>query len=194
MATAPDEIACLKYAIGEALQQWSRVEAALTFCFGDLTGLGRCGRPYSRIIFGSIINMDARVKLMNQLVRASDILPDGRDAWPWLYNRLMRANKGRNQVTHATIVEFSKNGESDGVSLVPYFVSQGHTLRHVRLSAKQIMQRSDLFRELGDHIWWLRSQFPLPEGTPGGGPVPIPEKVARALHLARQGTAPLAQP
>jgi hypothetical protein len=181
------------YAIGEALTNWSLVETELLRCFEAMTEIQ--SRKIALTIHGSIINMDARLKLMNRLMGLCAITDDGRDTWPWLYNRLTRANKARNEVAHGGLIHTGgdpETGEPDEHFLVPFFASQG--VWSPRLTIEQVCDRARRFWELLEDISWLNSQFPQRPGSFARSPEPAPARVARHLQTARSGTKGIAPP
>ncbi|HEX8063689.1 MAG TPA: hypothetical protein VF535_10790 [Allosphingosinicella sp.] len=178
-----EEIHRIHVAVGEALSEWSQVEKMLVFCFAEIVPVRNPTVPW--IIFTSIINMDARIKLMNELIPYAGLSKDGFAAWGWLYNRLTRCNKARNELAHFTIGAEIIDGIRYPTALMPFFQANFARFRSKRLTSSQITDRTRRFGELAEDLYWLLQQFPRIEGRPVPKPEPMPERVTLHLQAVR---------
>lgn len=172
---------------GQALDQWSHVELELASLFQYLTKMPDA--MIAQVAVASIKSFDARVQVVNNIIGLVGLPQLHRDYWKWLYNRLTKLAKKRNEIAHFTIVEWGedddmlrKGSEKTIWRLVPYFSLGRMVMEHSEgLSAKQIRERGQLFNTLYRDVAWLRFEVQMrrgkPKSRPKANPIPVPDRV-----------------
>lgn len=88
--------------VGQALHSWSTVELELAWLFTIITEIP--DRRISQVAFAAIVSFDARVQMCNSIMPLVTMNDVHRRYWTWLYNRLTKKVKKRNELAHFTIV------------------------------------------------------------------------------------------
>lgn len=171
--------------VGQALHSWSTVELELAWLFTIITEIP--DRRISQVAFAAIVSFDARVQMCNSIMPLVTMNDVHRRYWTWLYNRLTKKVKKRNELAHFTIVIWENETGAQSVRLVPYY-SEGSQIfqQNNGLSIDQIEERDQSFTTLQSHLAWLRAEMEVLKGLLLINPLPIPDRV----HELRNEVSP----
>lgn len=178
----------LARAAGHALSAWTIIELRITGLFLSLSTVTDSNKGY--LIIDAIISFDARVKIVSELVAASDWPSEETAMWSALVNRIQRHQKRRNELAHFTIIHTS-DGKKTKAVLAPYY-SSGKAMRGEKqhLSVDDIWARHAKFKELAVMTAWFddyATRHGLKPALPSlHEPAPVQElRKTVALNLAK---------
>lgn len=205
--TISPEFTELAALVGQALDKWSHVEMELASLFRYLTDIP--DQMVAHVAMASIQSFDARVQVCNNLMDVVTTSPLHEAYWKWLYNRLTKLAKKRNEIAHFTIVGWETEWLKDEPTppekvlwrVVPYF-SLGRMIitrnnHNEGLSAVQLNERTALFHELWGQVAWLRAEIQVLKGKLKANQIPVPDRVQELRDIASQtptDTPPPPQP
>jgi len=148
--------------VGRALQEWSQVEDYLFQIFCEVCGI-RDGVK-AAAVFGSIVAFDARLRVVDTLMRLELKGTEHLPVWSRLAARLAKFYKKRHELAHFSVMT-KKTGMPDGTQKVRvefqpfYSMASAMTGRNKTLSSSEIELRIRHFEELREAVWYFATVF-----------------------------------
>lgn len=183
----PDSTQDLMASVGEAINAWSGVEWALDGLFGSISGTDGLR---SSIIMASIIALEARLQVIDNLLAQFKIRDELRTFWNRSYNRIKKQARKRNELAHFTVVNRFEQGDPTGPVLLPYFsvgklgmapVKSGvPQMKELRIS--DIQYRATVFNELAAALRWFNCELGVELGKREANQLPATDLVQQLLR------------
>lgn len=155
----PSELDSLYRSIGEALGQWSQIEVLVSLLFANIM---KVGAPSAECILTSVHSIDVRITILDRIGRLhwSRLSSDVQEIWEVLIERLISANRQRNELAHFSVV--SSNGGKP--KLMPYYYLTNQKPRELALHDVEF--RRDYFKDLAHALIYMSNRLgnpPMPQ-------------------------------
>ena len=177
----------LMASVGEAINAWSSIEWALDGLFGSISGTDS---TRSSIIMASIISLEARLQVIDNLIGKISIRDELRTYWSRCFNRIKKQARKRNELAHFTVVSRFFEGKGKSPVLLPYFSVGRLSIAPAKngtpvireLGHKDIQHRASVFYGLAAAVRWLSVEMRVEQGKRAVNHLPITDLVQLLLQ------------
>jgi hypothetical protein len=146
----------LTHEVGECILAWAYVEQTLTSIFATMF------RPHfaqAAFTFDSVVSLDARRSMISACLkyRSEDEKPVITAAhlavWKKLSEKVREKYVKRNEVAHGGLRAASNDNQEMWYALVGFATTTREIFSTEALSLKELKERGDSFRTLGEELW-----------------------------------------
>jgi hypothetical protein len=149
------------FAVGQALANWSVVEAQLSIVFGHASQMPKAK---ARALFDGIVSFEIRMAMLDAIMAIEGVDEIEAEMWARLSAKLSRSYKKRHELAHFTLALNTPRG----TAICPFFsYEKAHHGTLKFLTKSEIKLRANRFAHLSEMVSWFALRAECRNSPPG---------------------------